>query len=249
MIDNRNLYNKAIWKGVNDMQMSCLPVSLFPELMSGELSLADWLIAARGMGLDGADISVLFLRQKAPFALAETKMQIRGAGLPILMMTAYPDLTQPDGAARERELACAVADIAAAAELEIPYFRITAGQYYEGQDDLETAKRVAESLSECCKWAARWGVRLLLENHAKPGAWQRPDFVFDTNRFRLLCDLTRGMEIGINFDTANTHALGDDSVALFREVFPRVQSLHVNDICGPDGGNGICAPLDGNGVH
>ena len=212
------------------MLLSCLPVSLYKEILSGKMSLKEWLILAKSLDLDGADISVMFLPHKSPVPLGKIRRMTQTVGIPIMMMATYTDFTQPNPEIRERELACAIADIAAASELNIPFCRITAGQYYEDQNDQETVKTVAELLAQCDYYAGRWGVTLLLENHSKPGVWDKPDFVFNTKRFLLLYEQIKTLNIGINFDTANTYALGDDSVELFRKVYPRVRSIHVNDL-------------------
>ena len=48
------------------MKLSCLPVSLFPEIISGRMSVAEWAKLATEVGLDGLDLSVLFLRASMP---------------------------------------------------------------------------------------------------------------------------------------------------------------------------------------
>ena len=155
------------------MLLSCLPVSLFKEILSGKMSLEEWFILAKSLDLDGADISVMFLPHKSPVPLAKIRRMVQTIGIPIMMMATYTDFTQPNPDIRERELACAIADIAASSELGIPFCRITAGQYYEGHSDPETTKTAAELLAQCDHYAGRWGVTLLLENHSKPGVWDK----------------------------------------------------------------------------
>jgi sugar phosphate isomerase/epimerase len=146
------------------------------------------------------------------------------------MITCYPDFTQPDEQLREFELMFAVSDIAAAAALGAKFLRITAGQVYADADEAETLKNIVACFESCIKKAERFGVELLLENHSKPGAWEGPDFDFNTPNFLKLVELTEHLPLGINFDTANTYALGDDAPAVFEKVYRRVRSIHVNDI-------------------
>ncbi len=43
------------------MKTSCLPVSRFPAIIGGRMSIGEWVERARHTGLDGVDISLLFL--------------------------------------------------------------------------------------------------------------------------------------------------------------------------------------------
>jgi len=212
------------------MMWSCLPVCLFADILSGRMTVGDWAAAAAEMGLDAIDISILFVKARTPVAIGALRNEIERTGLKLAMMTTYPDFTQPEEAKREHELATAVSDIAVAAELGAEYVRVTAGQTQPYVDDEECIQWVVECLEVCCQRASRWGVKLLLENHSKPGAWERPDFDFHTGRFLKLVDATRHLPLGINFDTANTYALGDDAAAVFEAVYDRVWSIHVNDV-------------------
>lgn len=212
------------------MIWSCLPVCLFSKIISGNMSVRDWACAARDMGFDAIDMSVLFIPQRTPASIGKLRRDLSESGIPVAMMTTYPDFTQPDEQLRSHQLAHAISDIAIASELEIQYLRITAGQMHQGLSDSEGVKLAVEGIAECSKFASRWGVKLLLENHSKPGAWELPDFDFHTGHFLKLVDALAGLPVCINFDTANTYALGDDAVAVFQEVYPRVASIHVNDI-------------------
>jgi sugar phosphate isomerase/epimerase len=209
---------------------SCLPVSLFKDIIAGKSTVEDWAKAAKDMGLDAVDISILFVRERTPRGIQQIRDQLSRGGLPLKMITCYPDFTQPDDRLREYELTHALSDIAVCAALGGQYLRITAGQVYDNVDESKTMQNVVACFEACVEKANRFGVELLLENHAKPGAWERPDFDFHTGRFLKLVELTGHLPIGINFDTANTYALGDDVSALFEKVYPRIRSIHVNDI-------------------
>lgn len=212
------------------MKWSCLPVCLFSEIISNRMSILDWANGACEIGLDAIDMSILFIPHRTTTAVAAVKRQLRQGRMPVEMITTYPDFTQPDPMKRSHELAHAISDIAIASELEARYLRITAGQMHEGLDDDEGIRLVVDGFEQCCRYAEKWGIKLLLENHSKPGAWDNPDFDFHTGRFLKLVDAIRDLPIGINFDTANTYALGDDAPAVFDKVFDRVASIHVNDI-------------------
>lgn len=213
------------------MKLSCLPVSLFPDLISGKMDLYEWADNAREMGLDAVDMSVLFLHNRTRRELLRAKEALDRGKMPLAMLTTYPDFTDPSAGQRRREVAHACSDIAAAAELGAAYVRITAGQSRTG-DVEEALDHVTACFSECQRFAAGMGVELVYENHAKPGAWDRPDFDFDTSVFLRLARRTKDMDIGINFDTANTLGFGDDPLPVFEEVLPQVKTLHIADIQG-----------------
>lgn len=211
------------------MRLSCLPVSLFPELISGEMTVPEWLSFAKEIGLDAADISVHFIPVRTIKYIDGLRKDIADVGLPIAMMTTYPDFTAPEAVNREIEVIHSLSDIALASQLGIEYIRITAGQLYPGQPEEKTIENIYECFERCCDAAERLGVKLLIENHSKPGAWEREDFVFKTERFLAVADRIKTLPIGINFDTANTFVRGDDCVSLFKQLFNRIETIHIND--------------------
>ncbi len=212
------------------MKLSCLPVSLFGDIISGKSTLADWSALAKRLGLDALDLSVLLVKDRTPVCVNAAKKAIESAGMNVCMITTYPDFTNPDPVERERQLAYAISDVALSSALNAKYLRITAGQYYDWADERAALLTVREMFLRVKEAADRLGVGLLFENHSKPGAWENPDYLFDTRRFLGLAELLDGEDIGINFDTANTAAFGDDPVAVFKQVAKQVKTIHVNDL-------------------
>ena len=139
------------------MIWSCLPVSLFPQIIGGKMQVGEWAVAARDMGMDAIDLSILFIPHRTITAVEGIKKQLRDVGMPVAMITTYPDFTQPDPLMRERELAHAVSDIAIAAELGAKYLRITAGQAHPRLSDDEGVRLASEGIARCCPYAQRWG--------------------------------------------------------------------------------------------
>lgn len=211
------------------MKLSCLPVSLFPEIISGEMDLYEWTDFAHQAGLDAVDFSILFLRSRTRREISKAKEALNRAGMSLAMITTYPDFTDPSPVQRDRELAHTYSDIAVAAELEASYVRITAGQACT-RDVRETLDGIMECFDRCEAFARQAGVKLVYENHAKPGAWEVPDFDFNTAIFLQMAEMTKGKDIGINFDTANTWGFGDDPVPVFKKVLSQVETIHVADI-------------------
>ena len=212
------------------MKLSCLPVSIFKDIINGTSSLSRWAELAKELKLDAIDLSVLLVKDRTPVCVANANKAIKEQGMNVAMITTYPDFTNPDEMQRERELAFAIADVALASALGAKYLRITAGQYYKWDDEQKALETVKAYFLRVKEAADKLGVKLLFENHSKPGAWENPDYLFDTKRFLALAELLKDTDIRINFDTANTVAFGDDAVEVFKKVLPQVETIHVNDL-------------------
>ena len=92
------------------------------------MDLVDWAGVAKEIGYDGIDISSMFLKNRTPTYLAKLRQGLADVGLPVIMMTTYPDFTHPDAIQRERELLYLQSDVALCSELGARYLRILAGQ-------------------------------------------------------------------------------------------------------------------------
>ena len=121
-------------------------------------------------------------------------------------------------------------DIALASELGVKYLRITAGQGYPDLDADEAVESVAGYFRRSAEIAGEFGVSLVFENHSKPGAWDLPDFLFDPKNFLKMVKAMEGTAVRVNFDTANSFGFGADTVAIFKEVFSSVETIHVADM-------------------
>jgi hypothetical protein len=63
------------------MKLSCLPVSLYPDLAAGRLTLGAWFRMAKFLGLDGADLSVAHVASRAPAFLDGLRQEATEAGV------------------------------------------------------------------------------------------------------------------------------------------------------------------------
>ena len=212
------------------MKISCLPVSLFGDICSHKMTLSDWAKTAKEIGCDGFDISIMFLKNRTPTYLAELKRQLAEVGLPIVMMTTYPDFTHPNAEQRERELLYLQGDVALCSELGAKYLRILAGQAHPEPSAQECVNWSADAFHEIDLCAKRFGVKLLFENHGKPGAWDRVDFTYDPKNFLEICNRIRDTDIRVNFDTGNVTAFGGDPMDVLPQIFDLVETIHVTDM-------------------
>jgi sugar phosphate isomerase/epimerase len=72
-------------------------------------------------------------------------------------------------------------------------------------------------------------VKLVYENHAKPGSWEYADFSQPPEIFLEVVRQTAGTGLGVNFDTGNAATFAEDPVQLLESVIGRVISIHSSD--------------------
>ena len=114
------------------MQLSCLPVSIYPDLTDGRRTLLDWFRLAAEVGLDGADVSVVHLANHRPDYLRLVRSQAEDLGLQIAMLVTYADFTHPDAAERRNQINQLNKFIDVGAQLGVSFIRVTAGQAHPG---------------------------------------------------------------------------------------------------------------------
>ena len=212
------------------MKISCLPVSLFSNLQNGRLTIKDWAHLGKEIGLDAIDLSMILIKNHTPVYLEQIRDDIQSEGMAISMMTTYPDLTHPDPLQREREFEYLRHDVALTSYIGAQYLRILAGQAHPETKIDQGISWVIEYFKRISPVAKKFKVKLLYENHSKPAVWNYYDFSYRTEYFRKIVEGIRDTGIGINFDTANTIAYGDDPFTLLQEVVDLVETVHVADI-------------------
>jgi sugar phosphate isomerase/epimerase len=212
------------------VKLSCLPVSLYPELATGRMTLGDWLRLAATLGLDGADLSVAHILSRTPAYLRGLRREAENHGVQIVMLATYTDFTRPTANQRAQQAAELRGWIEAAALLGAPFLRVTAGQAHAGVSERDGLAWAAEGLTACLPEAQAAGVTLLYENHVRGAVWSANDFTQPAQRFLEVVWRTAGSGLGVLFDTANPLALEDHPLALLGQVRERVRAVHLSDI-------------------
>src|SRR4030067_718908 len=110
------------------MELSCLPVSFFADIIEGRMSVFEWAQMGASLGLDAVDLSILFVKDRTSKKLEEMRKEIESIGMHIAMITSYPDFTHPDPTQREQELILELQVVEVAAALGAEMVRVTAGQ-------------------------------------------------------------------------------------------------------------------------
>jgi sugar phosphate isomerase/epimerase len=212
------------------MKMSCLPVSLYPELTAKQRTLPDWFKLAADLGLDGADLSVVHLESIDPPYLRGLRKQAEALGIRIAMVVTYADFTHPEAAERANQVRSVSRYIKVAKALDAEFLRVTAGQAHPGLERETAIDWAVAGLTLCLDDAEKAGVTLCYENHTKGYAWTYFDFSQPAEIFLEIIRRTEGTGLRLLYDTANTLATGDDPLAVLEQVKHRVSMIHVNDI-------------------
>lgn len=211
------------------MKLSCLPVSFFTEIIAGRMRLGDWACLGAALGMDAIDLSILFLPDRSPQAVAAARAEIEAQGLGVAMVTSYPDFTHPNPERRRLELEAEVDVVETAARVGARMVRVTAGQAHPQVGREAGIEWAVEGLAALVERTRGSGVTLVYENHAKPGAWEYTDFSQPPDIFLEIARGTAEAGLGINFDTGNAAAFSDAPLALLEQVLDRVVSVHASD--------------------
>ena len=212
------------------MKLSCLPVSLYPNLSSGKMSLLDWFQMAAKLGLDGADVSVAHLDSLESGFLNGLRKSAEDAGVEISMLVTYSDFTHPSAEERARQVDNLFRHIEAADTLGAKFVRVTAGQAHPGVSRKEGIEWAVEGLLSCLDHAEQAHVTLAYENHTRGYGWSYNDFSQPAGIFLDIVELTEDTSLRVLFDTANNLAHGDDPVPVLEQVKHRVSAIHLNDL-------------------
>jgi len=214
------------------LKISCLPVSLFQDIVDGSIPIKDWACTAREIGLDAIDLSIILIKNHTAKYLKQLKNEIENENISITMITTYPDFSHPDNLQVQREMEYLRHDIALASFLNAKYLRILAGQNYPGIDKESTIKKVIECFQKIAPVADKYNIELVYENHSKPGVWDYSDFSHPTDIFLKIVDGIKDTNITINFDTANSLILGDDPLEILKKIIRKVSVIHASDALG-----------------
>jgi len=211
------------------MKLSCIPVSFFRDIIGGSMTIAEWARMGQELGLDAIDVSILFVPDRSRSAVAGLRQSIEAAGMRVAMVASYPDFTHPDASQRDRELALAQEVVDVATGLGAEMVRVTAGQAHPETGREDGIRWATEGLQKLVDRTRKSGVRLVYENHGKPGAWTYTDFSQPPDIFLAIVRATASVGLGLNFDTANATAFSRDPLELLDQCIERVVSIHAAD--------------------
>jgi sugar phosphate isomerase/epimerase len=196
--------------------------------MSGQMSVKEYAQLCKSLDLDGFDLGIILIKNHTPVTINSLKRDMIETGIDLAMITTYPDFTHPDAMQREREFEYLRHDIALASALGAKFLRITAGQAHPEMPISKGIDLVVDYFHKIAPVAEKYGVKLVYEDHAKPGAWEYMDFSNPPDIFLSIAGQIKGTGIGINFDTANILVAGEDrTLEVLEKVIDNVETIHV----------------------
>lgn len=211
------------------MKISCLPVSYFKEIINGKMSIMEWVYQAKDLGLYAVDLSILFIEDRNIQYLDSLRREIEEIGMKIAMVTTSPDFTHPNEEKRKSEIIKNKRDICIASHLGAEIVRVTAGQNHPTTYRQEGINWAVNGLMEVLAYAENKRISLAFENHVRASVWNYNDFCYPTRIFLEIFKRTEGTSLGVNFDTANTIAYGDNPIPVLNKILHRVVSIHAAD--------------------
>lgn len=215
------------------LQLSCIPVSYFPKIINGEMSIASWIKQAAALGLSFVDVSLHFFpKLDRKSRIEETVLALEKHDMNVAVFNTYSNLLNPDAVERKKEIDTLLDGISVAASLGSRWVRVVAGQAYPNVEKSMGIQRVVDGFQAALERADKENVGLVFENHSKPGNWNYPDFAFNPEIFIELTEKLPKSEhnaIQVLFDTANAVAAGINPLYLLEKFFSRTVCIHAAD--------------------
>jgi glucosamine-6-phosphate deaminase len=153
--------------------------------------------------------------------LAETRRQLRDAGLVVSCVDTRSFFHDPDPAARARAREEARRSLDLAAELGAPGIRVFGDRVQAGADLTATRGWIAEAMQVLAEAAERTGVEVWIESHG--------DFARAVDTLSIL-ELVRSHAAGVVWDPANAFEVGEAPAEGSRLLGPRIRHVHLKDL-------------------
>ena len=210
-------------------KLAAFPKGFIKPLVSGQMSIYEWIKLADGLRIDGLEFYNNFADVKDPANWPKIRKAVEDTGMVIPMMCASPDFTIPDAALRKKEVEHEIKAIEMSAALGAKYCRVLSGQRRKDITREEGMDYVVESINACIPVAEKFGITLIIENHYKDDFWTEPEFAQMMDVFVDLVSRIDSPSFGVNFDPSNAIAAGEDPLELLEKVKHRVLTMHASD--------------------
>ena len=210
-------------------KLAAFPKGFIKPLVSGQMSIYEWIKLADGLRIDGLEFYNNFADVKDPTNWPKIRKAVEDTGMVIPMMCASPDFTIPDAALRKKEVEHEIKAIEMSAALGAKYCRVLSGQRRKDITREEGMGYVVESINACIPVAEKLGITLIIENHYKDDFWTEPEFAQMMDVFVDLVSRIDSPYFGVNFDPSNAIAAGEEPLELLQKVKHKVVTMHASD--------------------
>ncbi|QAY74938.1 sugar phosphate isomerase/epimerase [Agromyces protaetiae] len=195
-------------------------------------SVYEWIDEAKALGVDGLELHTGFLWSTEPGEIARVGDAIASAGFEMPMMCASPDFTNPDPAARAREIDQQAEFMRITAEIGGPgaTCRVLSGQAHPGVPVDQGVEWAVDAITGLLPLAEELGIVVAIENHYKASTWQYPEFAQRPEIFHRIVDaIDDRVRFGVQFDPSNAITAGVDSAGFLDTVIDRVVTMQASD--------------------
>lgn len=210
-------------------KLAAFPKGFIKPLVSGQMSIYEWIKLADGLRIDGLEFYNNFADVKDPANWPKIRKAVEDTGMVIPMMCASPDFTIPDATLRKKEVEHEIKAIEMSAALGAKYCRVLSGQRRKDITREEGMGYVVDSINACIPVAEKLGITLIIENHYKDDFWTEPEFAQMMDVFVDLVSRIDSPSFGVNFDPSNAIAAGEEPLELLEKVKHRVLTMHASD--------------------
>jgi len=212
------------------VRMSVVPLIFFDDIaVRRTRTLGEVARIVADLGAEGIEAYYKYFDDLEPATLDKQRDQVLSAGIEFSQFCSGPDFSHPDPEARRRQVEEFKAHIDAAAYLNSPTIRMTAGQGHPGIPVDEAIPWVVDCFREVVDYAAERGVVCAYEDHYKDYYWAHPDVSFDPDVFLRIVELMRGTAMRVNFDSSNPVMAERDPVPILQAVKDLVVNVHLSD--------------------
>lgn len=211
------------------LKLSCFPKYFMHQLVSGKMSLFEWIKIASDLDIEAIEIYNRFFESHEKAYLEKISCCLKEAKLKVHMICCSPDFSNPEKKIREKEIKRFKQDMNVAASFGASLIRTTTGQKYPQVSYKDGVEWVVECMETLLSHAQKRGVILALENHYKDDLWKYPEFAQKLDVFTEILDKIPSPHLKVNFDTSNSIMAEEDPVEVLQAVKDRVVSLHASD--------------------
>ena len=210
-------------------KLAAFPKGFIKQLVSGQMSIFEWIKLADELRVDGLEFYNNFADVKDSKNWSTVRKAVEETGMVIPMMCASPDFTIPDPLLRKQEVEKEIYAIEMSAALGAKYCRVLSGQRRKDITKEEGMNYVVDSINACIPTAEKLGITLIIENHYKDDFWTEPEFAQMMDVFVDLVGRIDSKSFGVNYDPSNVIAAGEEPLELLEKIKHRVVTMHASD--------------------